>query len=229
MKLKKATLLKAINASMIGLGYQNVKDTITGAEGLFIKVVKNDFFLSLGLTISNFYDTRFTVSFYLSKITKWGATWGDIPDESYERPGKFLTKEERQLYLDKEHNDGIDVWWHSDREGDYEKFIQVIKITEPRFLGQKDLFFKIENSNEVQKLAGYVASVFRLMRKGLDDNDYKYFCLPKNKVDDIPEEWFKAAEMTLRQNGGIVTINTVKGLAGDAWRQNIIKINASKS
>ncbi|MBL0335902.1 MAG: hypothetical protein IPP73_11560 [Chitinophagaceae bacterium] len=81
-----------------------------------------------------------------------GAIWGDIPSESYERPGKFLTKDERGLYLDKEHNaEGvIDAWWTADRKGDYNYFIDVIKITEPRFLKQDNLFANVEKSEDVK-------------------------------------------------------------------------------
>ena len=221
MKLKKAILLKETRPQLVKLGYTEVKDSLTGAHGLFIKVLEDGFYLTLGLEMSSFYDTRFTASFYLSKTTRWASSWGDIPYSSYERIGVFLTKEERLLYLDEEHNkEGVrDAWWLADRKGDYDKFIQVVKITEPRFLAQKDLFFSIENSKEVEILSGYAKSVFRLIADGIDDDEYKYYYLPKNNVDDIPEQWFKAAEITLRQCGGIVNTNTVKKLAGDAWRQ----------
>ena len=126
MKLTKAKLINATRDELIEMGYREVKDTVSGANGLFIKPIPEGFFLSLGLTISKFYDTRFTASLYLSKTTRWGSSWGDIPYESYRRVGRFLTKDERRLYLDDVHNaEGVsDAWWHFDSEGDIQKFIE---------------------------------------------------------------------------------------------------------
>lgn len=221
MKLKKASLLTAVKAELLKLGYTEIKDSITGAQGLFVKVMDRNFYLTLGMEISNLYDTKFTASFYLSKTTEWAVIWGDIPNESYKRVGIFLTKEERILYLDEEHNEEgvLDAWWDAVREGDYPKFIEVVKITEPRFLGQEDLFNKIENSQEVKKMADNVIDVFKVINKGVDES-FSYQFLPKNKIDDIPTEWFKAAEMILTQKEGILNHYTVKNLAGDAWRQS---------
>jgi hypothetical protein len=227
MKLKKIELVKSLRDKLKGIGYQEIKDTVTGAEGLFIKVVNGNYFLCLGLTISNFYDTKFTGSFYLSKTTVWGATWGDIPDSSYERPGKFLNKKERQVYLDEEYNgEGmVDVWWDADNKNAYDNFIETIRITEPRFLGQKDLFKKIDASQEIKELVSYVDKVFIIVNQ--PDSDFNYKFLPQNKIDDIPIEWFKAAEKTINDANGIKNVNTIVRLAADAWRQRQITSKAS--
>ncbi|WP_315817063.1 hypothetical protein [Paraflavitalea speifideaquila] len=152
MKLAKAKLLKNLRNELFKMGYDEIKDSITAAEGLFIKRLPSNFYLSLGFTISNFYDSLFTADFYLSKTTLWGATWGDIPREAYKRVGAFLTKEERALYLDTIYNkEGvIDAWWSGDKDEDFDKFIQVVNITEERFLKQDGLFDKVENSSEVK-------------------------------------------------------------------------------
>jgi hypothetical protein len=42
--------------------------------------------------------------YYLSKTTKIGATWGDIPNESYKRPSFLLTDLERSIYPENEIN-----------------------------------------------------------------------------------------------------------------------------
>lgn len=90
MKLTKAKLINATQDKIKNLGYKLFVDSITGADGLFIKRIRDEYFLSLGLERSNYYDSKFSASFYLSKTTIWGAWWGDIPKESYQRgAGKF--------------------------------------------------------------------------------------------------------------------------------------------
>ncbi len=65
MKLTKANLLKSTREGLAEVGYYEFKDTITCADGLFIKYVGNDFFLTLGLVKSRYYDWRFTADLYL--------------------------------------------------------------------------------------------------------------------------------------------------------------------
>jgi hypothetical protein len=224
MKLTKAKLLKEVHDGLIKMGYKEIKDTITGAEGLFIKPLPSGFFLSLGFTISRSYESLFTADFYLSKTTIWGATWGDIPCNSYERIGTFLTKDERMLYLDAEYcGDGVvDAWWRGDREDDFCKFLEIVRITEGRFLEQDDLFVKVERSADVKELVDHVSGVFEIVEKGINDK-FEYQFKPNKPMDDIPAEWFKAAEITLKNKGGILNKNTVKRLAADAWRQRNVK------
>lgn len=224
MKLAKAKLLKNVRNELLKMGYEEIKDSITAAEGLFIKRLPSGFYLSLGFTISNFYDSLFTADFYLSKTTIWGATWGDIPREAYKRVSAFLTKEERVLYLDVTYNKegAIDAWWSGDKEEDFDKFLQVVKITEDRFLKQDRLFDKVEESTEVKELVDYVSGVFDIIDKGLDNmNEYQF--IPDTKIGAIPPDWFKAAEIVLKNKRGILNKNTVKRLAADAWRQRNIK------
>jgi hypothetical protein len=221
MKLAKSKLLKITKDKLTELGYQEFKDTQTGASGLFIKLINEDYYLTLGLTISRFYNTRFTASYYLSKTTRWSAVWGDIPKESYQRIGHFLTKEERQLLLDEEHNkEGVtDAWWSSNDEQEISKFFRTIELTEKRFLNQKNLFSKIESSSEVIKLVSYSFRVIALVTEGKTPEQYEYQFTPNKPIDDVPLIWFKAAEISLIDQGGILNQNTVKLLAVDAWRQ----------
>jgi hypothetical protein len=224
MKLAKATLIKSTTEGLAQLGYQLVKDTVTGAAGLFIKQVKDDYFLSLGFTISRYYESRFTVSYYLSKTTRWSAYWMDIPRESYERPGKFLTKAERKLYLDDEYNEKgvIDVWWDGNNIDEINKMLEVIKITENRFLGQEDLFKKIDESIEVKELVRCVNTAIALLSKE-PDTKFSYQFIPQKPIDDIPPILFKVAEKALVHEKAILNLNTVKSLAADVWHQ--IQIN----
>jgi len=84
MKLTKSQLIRLARIGLEELGYQQVRDTITAAQGLYIKAFQNGFYLTLGLTISRYYESKFTASFYLSKSIIWAAFWGDIPKNSYQ-------------------------------------------------------------------------------------------------------------------------------------------------
>lgn len=219
MALTKAKLIKLVKNGLMGLGYKEFKDSITGADGLFIKRINMHFFLTIGMSKSRFYDWRFTADFYLSKCTVWGAVWDDIPNDSYVRAGTFLTKKERLLYLDSEYQtiDG-DVWWQSNREGELQKFFETILITENRLLSQEALFKKINNSVEVRELVSQVTDVFEILNNGINGKvDYRF--LPEKEIDGIPLAWFKAAEMSLTGKNRILNKNTVKRLAADSWRQ----------
>ena len=219
MKLTKANLIKEVRDGLIKLSYKEFKDSITGADGLFIKRIDHDFFLTIGMNKSRLYDWGFTAELYLSKCTIWGAVWGDIPGGSYVRVGTFLTKEQRLLYLDSEYQilDG-DAWWQADRDGDFQKFFETLKIMEEHLLNQGELLRKIDSSIEVRELVDQATAVFKILDNGTSDEiDYKF--IPKKEIDGIPMVWFKAAEMVLMKEGYILNKNTVNRLAADAWRQ----------
>jgi len=222
MKLTKAKLIKQTKNELSKLGYHEIKDTITVAEGLYVKLIKKDLFITLGLTISRYYEARFTASFYLSKTTIWGAIWGDIPKDSYQRVAHFLTREERQVFLSNEYSkdDIIDAWWDVSNSA-IANFVYTVKITEKRFLEQPDLLNKIESSLEVKELQELSAQVIE--ERNSDKHDqFIYNFIPKKPIDDIPIRWFKTAERVLFFNNAIVNTNTVKRLAADAWRQSYI-------
>lgn len=219
MKLTKAKLIKETKDKLNKLGYIQLKDN---NSGLYVKVIGDDLFLTLGLVISRFYEERFTASFYLSKTTIWSAIWGDIPKDSYKRISVFLTKEERKVLLSAEDaQEGVsDAWWNDDASS-ITSFITTVGITENRFLEQANLIDGIEKSSEVNKLAYFSSQVI----KELDNVQDKYiYSFPQKKeVNGIPLRWFEAAERVLFKEKAILNMNTVKRLALDAWRRNYIK------
>jgi hypothetical protein len=223
MKITKVKLIKAVQISLEKMGYTKFVDSIEGTQGLFIKRLNNGLYLSLGLTISRYYKNMFTADYYLSKNTRWGAVWGDIPNEIFERPGKFLKKQERLLYLDKEHNvDGvIDVWWDGSDEKEINNFLKVIELTEQRFINQPEIIKKIEESTEIFKLLILANITKELVNLNLIESVLKF--QPQNEIDNIPLEWFKSAEKVLKENKEILNKNTVKFLAADAWRQFVLE------
>lgn len=203
-------------------GYIYFNDAVTGAEALFIKKVRPNYFLSLGFTISNFYDSRFTATFYLSKTTLWGAIWGDIPRNSYIRVGQLLNEYERTILLDTEFNQEgvVDAWWLT-TDQEIKNFLKALDLAELRLLADRNLFNEIEKSSEVNKLAEYSALVISMVpniKRG-DSTLKNYFqqCLEK-----VPAEWINVAEQVIRLKGGILNKNTVSRLASDAWRQNFL-------
>lgn len=224
MKLKKAKLIELVRPSLSTLGYTEFK--LKEAQGFFIKKLEDDLYLSLGLTIHRFYDSMFTGTYYLSPTTRWGATWNDIPNKSYERPGKFLTKEERRLYLDNEHNkEGIiDVWWNGYSDEGIENFIKVIEITESRFIHQPELISEIKNSSSIQELVKLSNETQNIVLKNEIDNNVNF--QPLKEIDGVPFVWYRAAETILKKQETTIPLNrnTVIALASDAWRQNILSI-----
>jgi len=223
MKLTKAKLIKEVKDGLIRLGYKEFKDSITGADGLFIKRIDRDFFLTLGMNKSRIYDSRFTAELYLSKTTIWGATWGDIPNDSYVRVGTYLTKEERQVYLDDEHQTiNGDAWWQSNRIGDIKKFLESVSITEAHFLNDFILLERIENSNDLHQLIDQKNEIFEMLEKGIQEK-IGYNFIPEKEIDGIPMMYFKAAENVLMRKCRIINKNTVKRLAADSWHQKELK------
>lgn len=220
MKLTKAKLIKLVKPGLEKLGFTEFKETTEGTQGLFIKKLENGLYLTLGLIIHRYYDDAFTGAFYLSKTTRWSSVWGDIPNDSYKRPGHLLTEEELSIYHKDETNiKGVyDIWWNGSDEKSVLDFLQTLDLTELRFINQPELLKKIEQSQEIQTLFGYSEAVKKTV--SLNETSGSYSFLPTKEVDKIPLVWFKASEKILKENKGILNANTVKLLAADAYRQN---------
>lgn len=224
MKLNKSKLVNQTKGELNKLGYVELKDTVSGSNGLFGKLIDNSLFLTLGLVTSRYYDLKFTASFYLSKTTIWSAMWGDIPKDSYERISVFLTKDERKLLLPEEYtSEGVvDAWWNDDLKS-ISNFISIVKIAESRFVGQIDMLKRVENSIDVNKLMHLSRQVIMEMNVFKHEDNFDYKFIPTKNIDDIPLEWFKTAERILFSEKAILNVNTVKRLAVDAWRQVYIR------
>jgi len=158
--------------------------------------------------------------YYLSKTTTIGATWGDIPNESYKRPSFLLTDLERSIYPENEINvkGAYDIWWNGNDQKSVSDFLRVIELTEPRFINQTDLVEKITQSQEVKILSNYCMKVKSIV--ATNQADGTYFFLPEKEVDGIPIIWFKASEKVLKENNEIINAHKVRRLAADAYRQN---------
>ena len=216
MKLTKAKLIQAIKPGLEKLGYVYLRDSIMATQGLFGKKISNGMYLTLALTIHRFYDDAFTGDFYLSKTTMIGACWGDIPKECYKRPGYFLSKEE----LDSMKQKAPDIWWSGLNEESVASFVKLIQKTESLFLSQEGLMERIEKSTDVDILYKRSLWVKRLVANKTPD--IQYYFLPQKNIDDIPMDWFKAAEIVLAECEVLLNNQTVKVLAADAYRQYLL-------
>ena len=145
MKLSKVKLIKLLKPGIEKLGFIEFKDSITGAQGLFCKKIKSDFYLTLALSIHRYYDSAFVGEFTFSRCTIPYLSWGDIPKEMNIRLGHLLTDEERSIYIEDEINvkEAYDIWWDGKDENAILDFLRVIELTEPRFINQNDLMEKI--------------------------------------------------------------------------------------
>jgi hypothetical protein len=220
MKLSKAKLIKFVKPELLKLGYTEFKETTEGSQGFFAKRLEGGFYLTLGLIIHRYYQSAFTGAFYFSKTTRWASVWGDIPNDSYKRPGYLLTDEERSIYPEDEMNTKgtYDIWWDGSDEKSVLDFLRVVKLTEPRLINQPDLIESIKQSKEVNILSNYSEMVKSIVANNQTEGEYSF--LPVKELDGIPMIWFKASEKVLRGNKGILNSNTVKLLAADAYRQN---------
>lgn len=211
MKLTKARLITKVKPGLTRIGYTWFKDSITGYDGLFVKKISNNLFLSIGMIIHRFYDDKFTCDYYLSTTTCINCIWGDIPHESSRRPGELLTKEE--LFPLRNH----DIWWNDADSVD--SFLSIIKKTEPRMLGDIELIKKIDNSKDAQLLSKLARNTIKVKSK-TPDVIFKY--TPNRIIDNIPLQWFMAAEYVLLEVQDNVTNHEVRRLAADAYRQNVL-------
>ena len=223
MRLTKNRLINLVKDGLILFGYQHFADTLTGGQGLFVKKVKDDYFLTLGLEISRYYESMFSASYYLSKTTRWSSVWGDIPRECFERVGALLHQDERKEFLAEEYSkkNVIDAWWNADSEIAIQNFLKVVGVSENRLVENEELIAKIEDSKEVLELEQFALKTKNAVVK--KDISIGLNFQPQKSIDGIPLIWFEAAETVLKSNGGILNNNTIKLLAADAWRQYNVK------
>ena len=211
MKLTKAKLIKRVRPGLELLGYYWFKDSITGCDGLFVKKLPNNYYLSLGMNIHRFYEDSYTCDYYLSLTTCIYCLYGDIPNSSSKRPGELLTDEE--ISPSRNH----DIWWSSDDSID--DFLSVIKITEPRFVSDLKLLNDIKQSRDANLL--YKLS-YETINKVDNLPNTTYSFIPKKEIDNIPQKWFQAAEIVLKNYEDSINSHQVKRLAADAYRQYIL-------
>lgn len=224
MKINRNKFKKEIEQRLTTLGYRKVILGSSVADTLYLKVIDDQLYLTLGFTYSNFNLGKFTAAFYLSKITDWGSVWDDIPPESYERIGSFLEASERLELLEEEYtkNGVVDSWWDMNDISALDKFLKAVQITEDRFLAQPGMILKVKQSSAVNELSRL--SLLVIEEVSNNDDTFNYRFIPKKAKPGIGEEWFKAAERVLILDKGEISSNYVAMLAYDAFRQNEVSV-----
>ncbi|MBL9039372.1 MAG: hypothetical protein JNG84_12715 [Archangium sp.] len=216
--LTRAELEAHLGPALTELGYTTFPSSFDDAPGVFAKRVGGGLVLTLGLTRSDD-GTRFTGSYFLSKSTRWGAVWGDIPVESLERVAARLTGDERRRLLESEyHSEAVrDGWWDGRAESSGRSFSTAVALTESRFLAQADLALRVQKSVELHELAESAWAVSELVKRPQGPGPFPYRFTPGRAVDRVGREWFQAAERVLVERGA-PSSKTVTALALDAWR-----------
>lgn len=227
MKLNKSKLLKFVRKSMIELGYVEFEHPEVSDANVFVKK-EGELFLTLGFTISRFYDDAFTADFYLARTTTWALGGLDVPSNNYLRPGELMSEKERlEITVDpncKKNPLNTDMWWNAfDAEGNYDmaslaSFTKAIRLTEGRMARQPGIIEKIYASTRLEERYDFIN---RVIDVALTENFCKYQeFLPKADKKTLPLKWFKAAETVIRSEYPIKSINnhSVKAVAGDAFR-----------
>lgn len=218
MKLSKARLTDMVRGQFEKLGFRLFTNTVLPPKGLFVKRVEHDIFLSVGLTISRFYDSQFTADYYLSKSTRFGSTWGDIPKDSFTRIGFLLKDDERENILDEKYRIIKDAWWDAANLNNVKSFFKVLEITQTRMGENFDLINRIRKSQDLNIMASHVNKLYAVLNSNFD-SQYVFSHQPIKEIKYVPSPWFQAAEIALNETGGILNRKTVELVAIDAWLQ----------
>jgi len=197
---------------MENLGFQWFKDSISGAEGLYVKKINKTLYLTVGMTIHRYYDDAFTADLYLSKNTTIYCTWNDIPNDCIKRPNELLQESDGVINYKKS-------WWSS--EDSINDFLLAIHLSEQRMCKDEELIKRINNSKEVANLCN-ISSLIKMNIDNLPDMSFSF--IPPKEIDNIPFDWFKSTELTLHNLGMDITPKNVKFYASDAYRQYILSL-----
>lgn len=153
---------KKILGNLIGLlediGYTAVFPEEVGAIVQVSKKALDGLFLTIGIEKSRLYTDRYTASFYLAPCLCWSWVPSDFPKCAYRRIGGFLSKEERRQLLSEEFwgNEVVDAWWGISDNGEMMKFIDSIKMAEPRFICQESIVDMVNASKRMNEFVEIV-------------------------------------------------------------------------
>ena len=219
MKLTKNKLCNILKPHLHKMGYIWFKDSYI-TDGCFCKLVDSNLYLSLCLNISRYSSSLFTADYYISTTNTIACIYGDIPKGCYKRIGFLLTDDELKLYFPKEYSLGYkpkDVWWSGFVVNEISNFIQIIQLTESRITTDTALLQEILNSKTISNLqirSKVTKDIFR-QENFLDNLEYT----PSKEIDNIPINWFKAAETSLKKFNIKCNKQMVINLASTSYRE----------
>ena len=251
MKLTKQKLIKAVRTHLEEIGFTFFK---TYEEDIvFAKRIRKGLYLTLFLTIHRFYNDQFTGDFTIAPTMHYLSGGGFYPKKMRERVGMLLTKSERMLYADeieiedcgdsqiinpeiakmmqelglpKANGEFKDCWWEGLDSGSVLRFLDAVRVTEPRFVNNPDLVEAISSNAHIQKDVAEQEKVIAYLDKIEQYEDYKY--LPTRCLC-APIEWYKAAELlTMEKNTKQKYCkNSVRYYAENAYRVYMLETGGS--
>jgi hypothetical protein len=99
-------------------------------------------------------------------------------------------------------------------------FVNVVKVTEDRFLKTPGLLEQLSESSEIQELVAQSSRVIDIVsQKTIAETEQMRFPLKYQ----ISEDWFIAAESVLKDMGSLINSKVVARLAADSWRQACLR------
>lgn len=214
MKLKKNDLIKALRPGFETLGYHFFKDSITGAQGLFGKKVSDDMYLQVALNIHRFYEDAFTVDLCFTNATHLFDDREDIPIGCNVRPGQLLSTKERIKYYQA---NVCDYWWSLYNEDIRPAFFDMLSLVEHRLINNSQLVSAIRESIRLKSEVLCEQWVIECFFHKQFASDIKY--TPGTPKDNIPLDWFRAAETLLLTLIEETSFTKVCSLASESFRR----------
>ena len=203
------------------LGYKFIQDSTSPCFLLFYKKQDNEFILTLGIETSSNWKGMFTASYYLSKNFDWGLFNGNFPMEMYQRVTQFLNESEKSTLLPFE----VMPWWEIRLEH-LNMFLEVISLTEQRFLNQKNLRDKINGIETITNYDKRMKTIIELVSKNEVLSIEDCIHLPKKEIRNIPMIWFQAAEtyfVKIMGNKSKKLRPTITSSGVNSWRLHNLK------
>lgn len=220
-KIKMKTLRDVLRPSILEAGYSEFRESYWGT--IFCKLLPNGLFMTVALEKSDLYDFSWTASLYMGVTTNIGATFFDIPNDSYIRITRLLTNEEKILCRLEPVND---PWWSSLDESIVKAFKLALRLSEERLAADDTIIKAIHESTAAADLKERNNKVIDALLNYHDDYVCEYG--PTKDYLGVPVRWYEAAEVALRDSSNVkekYMKQYIIGTAMSAYREYMLKQN----
>lgn len=198
MKITKAKLNKCLREPLEKKGYLFFSDGILGSQGLYVKKI-DDYFVTLGLLISGFYDYKFSADIYISTNPNWNFLGKGIPKLCSFRLKQLLNQDELEEFAFELEKGIYDDWWHELSGNSIDCFLNAVEIAEDRIFLEKELLSQILKSETIQKYNEDISSVIESINTNVpfEFSEQRINEIPQKSVGNIPMIWFKASYLRI--------------------------------
>jgi hypothetical protein len=217
--LSRRGVIETLSAALEDLDYGRVAGPVKGAAAIYYKAI-DGLFLTLGVEFSTRYDDRFTGSFYLSRSLEWAYVVRGFPMEAYQRIGHFLDSAERHRLLDPIFTEPgvVDAWWIGFTDSTVSAFVEAVRLTESRFLGQDGIRDAVLQSEGLKRHRDLLDEVARTTAALTAPPDV-LIAQPKRYPAGVDPKWFWAAEVIISsRRPELLKPEYITLVALDAWR-----------